>query len=267
MAKLNRNIMLNNISYLIKERNIKTGDFEAAAGVSAGYFSRLNKEGSKATPSIEVLYEIAKELHVSIDTLVSVDLTALTASEIYMLDFLEKLLNKTSSFEMIWDKESDVYLRNLPLDENGDTIHPLFENRQLSQIGETGYPEPYWQVVYNSLFRPEEQMQSIDDGFKISIGKRTTLYLMCVEVPSKDELPFGKTEFELYLVKGYKAEPLCHSDSEREAPFNDILNKLYRSAAESSKHIKIKDTVRSAIDAFMNNTEVDEDDLDGELPF
>jgi len=251
----------------MKERNIKTGDFETAVGVSAGYFSRLNKEGSKTTPSIEVLYEIAKELHISIDTLISIDLTALTASEMYMLDFLEKLLTKTSSFEMVWDKESDIYLRNLPIDENGNALHPLFENRQLSAIGESGYPEPYWQVVYNSLFRPEEAIETIDDGFKISIGKKTTLYLMCIEIPTKDELPFGMTEYELYLVKGYTVEPLCHYDSERESPFNNMLQKLYRSAAESSKHIKIKDTVRSAIDAFMNDTELDEDDINGDLPF
>ena len=73
MASFDKNRCLNNIYFLVKEKNLRIGDLEAGAGVSIGYISRLNKDDSKATPSIEFLVSIADKLDVTIDALIQYD--------------------------------------------------------------------------------------------------------------------------------------------------------------------------------------------------
>ena len=99
MASFDKNRCLNNIYFLVKEKNLKIGDLEAGAGVSIGYISRLNKDDSKATPSIEFLVSVADKLDVTIDALIQYDYTTPTASERYVMDFLDRLIQKTASFD------------------------------------------------------------------------------------------------------------------------------------------------------------------------
>ena len=42
--EFDKTIFMNNITYLLKRRNIKIGDLENKIGVSKGYISRINKE-------------------------------------------------------------------------------------------------------------------------------------------------------------------------------------------------------------------------------
>ena len=73
MSNFDRKRLLSNIATLTKDKNVRMGDLEAAAGVSAGYFSRLNKGESNAIPNIEVIAAVADKLEVTIDCLVRVD--------------------------------------------------------------------------------------------------------------------------------------------------------------------------------------------------
>ena len=42
--EFDKTIFMNNITYLLKRRNIKIGDLENKIGVSKGYISRINKK-------------------------------------------------------------------------------------------------------------------------------------------------------------------------------------------------------------------------------
>ena len=44
--EFNKQLMLDNISFLLKESEKKIGELESEAGVSAGYISRISKEGN-----------------------------------------------------------------------------------------------------------------------------------------------------------------------------------------------------------------------------
>lgn len=66
--QFNAEVLFDNIDFLIKSENRKIGEVESKAGVSAGYISRTSKDGG-SRPGIDFIMNIAKVLHVSIDTL------------------------------------------------------------------------------------------------------------------------------------------------------------------------------------------------------
>lgn len=87
--KFNKQVLFDNIAFLVKERGLKIGELETGAGVSPGYISRASKEGGP-TPGIEFIANIARELQVSIDTLISAHMAEMTPTERYIISFLEK---------------------------------------------------------------------------------------------------------------------------------------------------------------------------------
>ena len=125
--QFNPKILFDNIDFLIKSENRKIGEVESEAGVSAGYISRTSKDGG-SRPGIDFIMNIAKVLHVSIDTLLKVDISSLTPTERYLISFLEKL----------------------ETDQNGITNHPLFDFHRFYEEGESEYPEEVSRVVFVS---------------------------------------------------------------------------------------------------------------------
>ena len=62
-------IIAGNIRWLCKKNERKLGDFEESIGVSRGYFSRIVKEDSTASVSVDALIKTAKEFNISLDEL------------------------------------------------------------------------------------------------------------------------------------------------------------------------------------------------------
>ena len=91
---------------IAKEKGVKIGDLEKEANVSTGYLSKLNKEENTSSPSIELLVAVARVLGVTIDMLVYSEYEGLSSNEKYMLKFLDRLIKKTLSGELQWEKET-----------------------------------------------------------------------------------------------------------------------------------------------------------------
>ena len=124
--EFNKSLLIDNIEYLLKERNKRVGELEAEIGVSAGYISRISKEGG-SKPGVDFIGKVAEALNVSIDTLLTVPLTDITPTEKYLITFFEKLKRDTASDTLAWEKESAKLLNNLEPDpEDGSIPHPLF---------------------------------------------------------------------------------------------------------------------------------------------
>lgn len=260
MTAYDKKLCISNVYYLTKEQGKKLGDVETTAGVSAGYFSRLNKEESTANPSIEVLASVADQLGVTVDALISRDYSAMSSSERYVSNFLDKLIKKSNSGESIWERETKAFIEGLGCDQDGDAIHPLYEHIYDGTVQD-------WRCVYQSLFNPGERYYIVGDCFKLSIDPKQTFYLMKVSMFEQPEPPMDEDEFELYLVKNRHPESICRSWTYGNHVFARALKKLYEAAAESSRHVKLSSNVRSAIDSFMTELQTLGDDLDGELPF
>lgn len=274
MSFYNRKLCISNVYYLTKIQGKKLGDVETSAGVSPGYFSRLNKEDSTANPSIEALASVAFTLGVTVDALISRDYSSMSESERFVMDFLDKLIVASHSGEKIWTRESTTYLKGLSTDEDGDPVHPLFQRF---------YNNAYncWDARFTSLFFPGSDYRIADDCFTLNLGDSSDLYLMKVNTPEGEDTVVDTDEYELYAVNCGVPETICRSSMYGNHVFADALETLYAAASESSKHVKLSDNVKNVITAFMNGQQPSFEkrqqkslpatglgfDDDGELPF
>ena len=127
MRKFDSKKCINNIYYLIKDRNMKIGDVEKEVGVSTGYFSRLSKEDNQASPSMETLCALADLLGVSLDSLAFLDLTEMGYQDRLVSDFILKVIEMTVASNLLWTKQD---MANVEVDISNFNKHPLFELRK-----------------------------------------------------------------------------------------------------------------------------------------
>lgn len=264
--KFNPKILFDNIDFLIKNQNRKIGEVENEAGVSAGYISRTSKDGG-SRPGIDFIMNVARVLHVSIDTLLKVNIASLTPTERYLISFLEKLEQDTTHDLLDWDRLTAESLNNMDTDQNGNTDHPLFEFRSFCEENDEGYPAEVSRVVFVShSFDVHTAIHG--DCFELRMKNGAYLHIMSVSKSKyrmDDTSAFAKeiwmsmpTQTPQYLCSDYGHSKLA-----------DFIDNLYAAVAENTKHPKVKQEFRYIIDSFMKDD--NEDDLppryDENIPF
>ncbi len=275
MKDFTKDILVNNLYLLIKVKEKKIGEFEVEAGVSAGYLSRMSKDVN-AKPGIDFIVKAADVLNISVDTLLSVDLSGLSSTEQYALNFLQKLKKDTDEEKIVWDKESAEELNNVATDDYGKPAHSLFSwGTRFQENASTGYKEQKNCIVFDShSFGCYTKIHG--DCYNMNLQKNTMLYLMDIEKnePTVHDMdPYAK-EIWLYNSRA-GSQFLC---SNKNPHFVKLVDFLFSAVAEYLKHPQLKSDFRDAIDAFMNdeNTEdvVDFPDVplnnvpfDEEVPF
>lgn len=147
----NKILCFSNIRELLRQNSdVKIGQIEKEAGIRLGYMSRLEKEGNTAEPSMEFIVTAAKLLKVSIDTLISVDLTGLTPTEQYITSFFDKLKEDTLKDRFDWNRETAFNLNRMESDMNGFVYHPLFAEETFYEETDCEYPQEVTRIVFNS---------------------------------------------------------------------------------------------------------------------
>ncbi len=254
---------LGNIRHLAKEKGINIGELETGAGVSPGYLSRIGKEDNKSSPSIEVLVSMAEKLGISLDTLISVNITDLSPTDKYIVSFLEKLKRDTHSGTLEWNRESADYLNRMESDCNGYVEHPLFNLETFYEEGEGDYPDQVTRVVM--LSHAFECHTYIDgDCFNLKLKNGASLYFMkiCKSVFHKND-PDTHSK-ELWMCQpGNSPQFLCSTLNNPALRYP--LEQLHEAVTSYFRHPQIRHNVRSIIDAFMNDDWGDDDDP--QLPF
>ena len=215
--------------------------------MSVGYLSRLNKEDNTAIPSIEFIASAAEKLGVSVEVLISHDCTQQTATEAYLLKFLDKLIADTDADKLYWTKDLQEDLESSDeYDFGSEPSHPLFYIDW-----EHGESNP----VYCSYYNRERRING--DCFSLHMPSGDDFYLMTTVDPT------GHCALELYLVQQRGTNKLCQSDDSSQL-FSSLLDTLYYSAADSCKRPKLSPFVKDVIDRFMVddlNSLNDSDDL------
>lgn len=264
MKSFDKKICLANIYYLAKEKNIKIGDLEAAAGVSVGYLSRINKDDNETNPGIDFISRVAELLNTGIDTLVNVDLSGLTPTERYLISFMEKLKRDTSADKLDWERSSADSLNRMECDCDGIVHHPLFHYETFLEPGETDYPEEVSRVVFVSHTYDCHTCIK-DDCFSLKLKNNATLYLMdiCKSVYHKNDS--GVFAREIWIHRPAVGTQFLCSNIGMDS-LSALVDDLYFIVKESSKHPKIKKGLQDIIDAFMADDFTD-DCNDDTLPF
>lgn len=260
----NKTLCFSNIRELLRQNSdVKIGQIEKEAGIRLGYMSRLEKEGNTAEPSMEFIVTAAKLLKVSIDTLISVDLTGLTPTEQYIVSFFDKLKADTLKDKLDWNRETAFNLNRMESDINGWVYHPLFAEETFYEETECEYPEEVTRIVFNSkTFGPRTYI--CGDCFNLRLKNGTTLYLMDIEKSvhrTGDASAFAK---EAWMSVPHKGCQLLVA-SQDDTPVAPLLEVLFSTVKERMEHPKVNNDVMYAIDSFMKD-DIEDDDTD-ECPF
>lgn len=262
-----KRLCMDNIYAIAKEKGIKIGNLEKAAGLSGGYLSKLSKEGNTAVPGIDSLLLIAQTLGVSIDALLSVNYKELNNDEKYLIAFIEKLIRGTESNMIAWEIEGGAYLSTN--NTGGCLHHPLFIRIPSAvESPVTGEPVECDYNVYQSRFLQYDDVKGFENCYHCDLGENSDkLYMMKLSLGNKNyplkELDFdalfsenGYEEFheeiELYLVNRMgKVNPLCSTYSAG-TEVKKVINKLYTTVDSDGRFISMSSETRSVIDRFMN---------------
>ena len=241
MPNFDKTLLGKNIRFLANKKGIKVGDIENEAKVSTGYLSRLANEDNKNNfPIMDLLFLISKKFDVSVNTLLTVDFSNLTPNEILLSHFFDKLSKDTQNNKLVWELESKAKLEECK--QKGG--HPLFFA--------TEPRDPDTDFYYHSTY--DSSATVAGDCYKVIVGNKW-LYLMCVNKPN--DFIDG---YELYFIssnyQGYtNIEPICKAYSESDL-YNQIIS-LRNEAAESSRHVKLSESVRNSINEYLTQDDID----------
>ena len=257
-------LMFDNITLLLRTLGKKIGELENEAGVSPGYISRTSKEPN-AKPGIDFIMNVANALNTSVDTLVSVDLSALTPTEHYLISFIEKLKADTILDKLNWERETVKSLKRLEPDYDGDVAHPLFSYETYKRETERAFFEEVDGVVFiSNSFECNTTINK--DCFNLRMKNGNTLYIMNI----------CKDFYENNTPDAFAIEIWMHSDrngaqflcsNKNSVALANVINDLYSTIEEFSKHPKIKEDLKYIIDAYMKNDFEDDPFYDVDLPF
>lgn len=243
--KYNSKILFDNIDFLIKSENRKIGEVESEAGVSAGYISRTSKDGG-SKPGIEFIMNIAKVLNVSIDTLLKIDLSALTPTERYIMSFLEKLEKDTTNDSLPWERKSaETFEESYHVTHGNVTLirKKLTCREKDDYVENNASRTPF---VSNSF---GDNTEIYGDCFSLKLQNHTFLYFMNLSKLSSSSNDLEEFAKEVWIIKSGIPHFLCSNYGNKK--MTDAVNNLYEAVIENVKHPKIEPDIRKIIDSFM----------------
>ena len=234
-----------------KEQGKKIGDIEKNAGVSPGYLSRIIKEDSTSTMSVDLLVAIANQLHVSVEYLLA-DYDSLTDSEQYLFRFFEKVKTETSKGKYEWEKLTLTEMEKLEYGDDG--LYPFFENC----VDKDGNPD----IRYINRFHEDGEAAMNGPIYWTKFGRDGSIvYIVNVVYYPPDYIHGGLTiegihqEYEVFIMDfSGKLIPLCNTSFVAQA-LTDQIDSLYMLITDTQVGIRVTPEVKYIIDCFFNDTD------------
>ncbi len=256
-VEFNKAILLDNISFRLKKMGKKIGEFENEVGVSLGYLSRMSKEGN-SKPGIDFVMKAADVLHVSIDTLLSVELYKMTPTEEYLISFIEKLTKDTINDRLNWNCESAWELNNdiEVFGKDGECSHPLFWLETLFEEGGE-YPRTVTKPVFKS--RAFDVYTYINgDCYNLQMKNGAVLYIMNIRDDSYTVSTDDAYAKEIWISPQRGPNQFLSSTKDAQE-IASLIEALYAEISESVRHPKVNKDIRNIIDAYLHDDELSDD--------
>lgn len=102
LGEFDNSTLINNISYLVKNNDLRIGEVENMIGLSAGYISRTAKEKSQKKLSIDVVWKIARFFEIDLKSLLETELAIPNSNSSLAIEFLEKASRDTEAGKLRW---------------------------------------------------------------------------------------------------------------------------------------------------------------------
>lgn len=253
VEEFNKELMLKNINYLIDSRNLKVGELENRAGVSVGYISRITKD-ENAKPGIDFIVNIAKELKISVDTLLGIDLAKIDDNTRFSIELINKLASDTKENKLEWIVEDKEELNN-PYENE---IHPsLFTEEFVTRYDKN-------QLMYNAtdLFFPSRSYgiytEIYDNCYNTKIDDNSTLYIMNINKAFSSVASDNAIEIWISINKkeNIKNEFIC-STFDANSELVKKIKELYKEVEVYIKNPRMDDEVKAILESYINKGEAE----------
>lgn len=251
----NKNICISNIYYIAKQKGIKIGDIEEAAGVSTGYISRLNKEDNKAVPGIDFLVSVTDTLGVSLESILKCDYKMLTEDELRVVNFQNKLIQQTLAYKLAWKKQSNLEITAMHYNDEDHDFYP--EHPLMTKCFDKKNDEET--ARFYSSFYPD-YTSTIKRIYTTDLNNVTRLYILEIECTSR-QTNESFDVYEMYMCK-YDKIPVCCARKDGLSSFISLFDSLFTAVENSSSHMQLTSATRDILDAYISGTYEDE-----EFPF
>lgn len=245
---LDKAMFFSNIKVAAKQKGVKIGELESAAGVSLGYISRTSKDSS-STPGFDFGVRVSKMLGVSLDSLAFRDLSKMTTTECRRISFIEKMIRDTQDDKLDWIRETpdDLNLR-VTSDKEGNCSHPLFT--AFTYTNKDGSEEIRPIFVSHSY---ETDTQIFDECFHFYMRNGTALYIVNV-VHDRPIYVDEDCVREIWMCpNGEEKHFVCFSKDKNEA-IAELVDTLYDEVSKSSMHPKSSKFVEDTIDSYLDDS-------------
>lgn len=256
MAKgFDNDIFFKNINYLLKTKGIKIGELESYAEVSTGYISRVRKE-ENSKPGIDFIVKAAEKFEVNVDDLIGLDMEKLTNTEVYILNFLEKLDSDTKAEKLMWNRETTENLSKVDYDRQYEEVnHHLFSIENVKRVNGDKIVERNEIVFVSETFGCQTQING--DCYNMRLKNNAILYLMDIRRIPATFSESDESAKEVLIYKNGFSHFLGNTKNEN---FRDKIEALFATLAEYFRHPLIQSDIRSSIDAFMQDDLQDDPD-------
>lgn len=245
----NKNRIIENIYFLAKEKGLKMGDIEKNAGVSPGYLSRINKNDNTSIPGVDLMYYIAQQLEVSVDTLLAAKYEQMTRADKYALDFIQKVIDDTRNEKIDWEQLSAYKLRT---DAELEYMYPIFDHEEYLEYepGSINGGIVCRKPCFLSKFYEEGISRIIGNGYIAEMKSlNARIYLMAIEHENTKENK--KQAYELYIeMEGGLVEGICNSTLVNHE-ISMLMGQLYEALEELYSHVKLSRGVKDLLDKYM----------------
>lgn len=225
---------INNIYYLAEKNGLKIKDIEKEASLSNGYLSKIKKKSSNISDfSLIKLDKISCLLNVTIDLLLNEELNSINPNDLYVINFLEQLINDTQKGKITWiqRKIEEAILIDTRRRENNNifAIDGLTPNLFHSIIENKNY------IDANKIYMFEIEPTKFIYLFKVQESKVSYFYELYMYDNAKCNIfPISSSHHNNITLLEYYFSSLC-----------DVIEK-------NVKIPKIEKEVKSVIDSFMN---------------
>lgn len=251
--------LMSNTLFCLTTEGRKMEQLENEIGVKPGYFVEKGKE-TGCELDVNVVMALAKDLHITVDTLLGVDLTALSPNARYRVMFLDKLMQDTVKDQLDWQRESDVYLKYGVETEFGDPNHPLFEERTFTETTEEGRTLEVTRVVFPS-YSYDVYTDIQGEGFHLILKDGSVLYIMNVR---------GTTRFVADPDAYAKEIWICPSEGEKQficssqdiPEVANLVERLYAEVRNNAMHAKIRPDIKNILDGYMASEDGPDEEID-----
>ncbi len=246
IRELDRKKLLDNLDDVIGWKAMTYAEVESAAGVYAGYISRMKADPRKL-PALDVIWKMSQVLEVPLAWLIQGTIGDLEENILYVRRFVVRLSERTIGKTLHWQCFSSVQLRQICSGEKSAEGVPFVEKA------------PDGTVIPVSLAYPEMENRFEGDAFRASLDDSHDVLLCSLqftEPAEPDEPGSGGMEQdwrELQLLDRNTRERrliVCTSYGEENSIWED-LETLYYQLRKHVADLRLDDHLRQVIDSFM----------------